>query len=205
MTSDEVHRAQVLIKQVQSELKEANVRKMSHPRVYDEHKMLKGHRSYGNATMLFGRRAGNLNTTVPLPTEGDYRAVNDTVKTAAALLAEYSVAHMNPNSFPPSQLDQQASSYWLPGMIHGQSPFNPLAGYTVFRNVITDCGATGQGLVDDTAAIQNCISKQSRCGPNCGSTSVSGALIYFPAGTYLVRPPIFICGTKGVWLTIDRG
>ena len=29
-----------------------------------------------------------------------------------------------------------------------------------------------------------------RCGANCGSTSVAGAILYFPGGTYLISSPI---------------
>jgi len=61
--------------------------------------------------------------------------------------------------------------------------------YKVFRNV-RDYGAKGDGLTDDTAAINLAISDQGRCGAGCNATSVKGAIVYFPSGTYLVSKPI---------------
>jgi hypothetical protein len=55
----------------------------------------------------------------------------------------------------------------------------------VWRNV-KDYGAKGDGVTDDTAAINLAISSGGRCGPNCGSSTVFPAVVYFPAGTYLV-------------------
>ena len=93
----------------------------------------------------------------------------------------------------------QAAPYWYETIAHqGISAFGP-AGYHVFRNV-KDYGAkgilwplvysfsksnhnTGDGVTDDTAAINAAIAYGNRCANNCGSSSVKGALIYFPPGT----------------------
>jgi hypothetical protein len=71
------------------------------------------------------------------------------------------------------------------------APFAPNAtNYTVFRNV-KDYGAVGDGVHDDTAAINAAISTGSRCGNlTCGSSTTTPALVYFPAGTYLVSTPL---------------
>ena len=53
-----------------------------------------------------------------------------------------------------------------------------------------DYGAVGDGVTDDTAAINSAISDGNRCGSDCGSSSIKNALIYFPSGTYLVSTPI---------------
>lgn len=64
----------------------------------------------------------------------------------------------------------------------------PLAptGYEFYRNVY-DFGAMGDGLTDDTIAINQAIASFSkadrttlRCGQTCGSTTTLGALVYFP-------------------------
>ena len=49
-----------------------------------------------------------------------------------------------------------------------------------------DYGATGNGQTDDTAAINAAIQDGNRCGQACGSTSALQAVVYFPAGTYVV-------------------
>lgn len=83
-------------------------------------------------------------------------------------------------------------SYWLENIKHqGVAAFNAdPSGYQVFRNV-KDFGAKGDGVTDDTAAINNAISSGGRCGPGtCASTTVTPAVVYFPAGTYMVNASI---------------
>ncbi|KAK3332876.1 glycoside hydrolase family 55 protein [Cercophora scortea] len=81
------------------------------------------------------------------------------------------------------------TDYWLGKIAHqGLAPYGG-AGYKVFRNV-KDYGAKGDGVTDDTAAINRAISDGNRCGPGCvGSTKTPG-IIYFPPGTYIVSSPI---------------
>ncbi|KAH8810663.1 pectate lyase superfamily protein-domain-containing protein [Xylogone sp. PMI_703] len=80
------------------------------------------------------------------------------------------------------------SSYWLANMQHGQMPFAP-AGYPVWRNVM-DYGAKGDGVTDDTDAINRAVQDGNRCGLSCGSTTTLGAIVFFPPGTYMVSSPI---------------
>jgi glucan 1,3-beta-glucosidase len=69
-------------------------------------------------------------------------------------------------------------------------PYAP-SGYEFFRNV-KDYGAVGDGSTDDTAAINLAATDGDRCGNgNCSSTSVLGALVYFPPGVYRVSSPIY--------------
>jgi glucan 1,3-beta-glucosidase len=61
--------------------------------------------------------------------------------------------------------------------------------YKVFRNV-KDYGARGNGIDDDWPAIQQAITDGNRCGAGCPATTVKGAVIYFPPGTYAISKPI---------------
>ncbi|KAE9406731.1 exo-beta-1,3-glucanase [Gymnopus androsaceus JB14] len=82
--------------------------------------------------------------------------------------------------------------FWLQNIKHqGTSAFNPdPSTYQVFRNVM-DFGATGDGVTDDTAAINNAISSGNRCGEGtCPSSTLTPAVIYFPSGTYVVSSPL---------------
>lgn len=82
--------------------------------------------------------------------------------------------------------------YWMETIKHqGTAAFNPNpSGYQVFRNV-KNFGAKGDGVTDDTVAINNAISSGGRCGGgSCISTTTTPAVIYFPRGTYIVSAPI---------------
>ena len=83
-----------------------------------------------------------------------------------------------------------SSSFWVDSIKHqGISAFNPDSSYQVYRN-IKDFGAKGDGVSDDTAAINAAISSSNRCGENCGSSTLTPALVYFPSGTYMISSPI---------------
>ncbi|KAJ5638651.1 pectin lyase-like protein [Penicillium herquei] len=108
--------------------------------------------------------------------------------TSDAQLSSFVKAEKNDHKSNGFKLTRRTSDFWMDGITHGVSPFAP-SDYQFYRNVM-DYGATGDGSTDDTAAINRAISDGNRCGENCGSTSVLGALVYFPAGTYVVSTPI---------------
>lgn len=83
------------------------------------------------------------------------------------------------------------SSYWFESIKRqGQAPFNPSpASYKVFRNV-KELGAKGDGSTDDTDIINKIIAEGDRCGEGCDSSTTTPAIIYFPAGTYVISKPI---------------
>ncbi|EPS40839.1 hypothetical protein H072_5254 [Dactylellina haptotyla CBS 200.50] len=111
-------------------------------------------------------------------------SVPSNVAKAARLVGEHE-ARKNPHS----KQHQKRASFWMESMNHGSVAVGGSSGYVVFRNV-KDYGAVGDGLTDDTVAINNAISSGSRCGDNCGSSTVSPAIVYFPSGTYLISSPI---------------
>ncbi|KAK0458524.1 exo-beta-1,3-glucanase, partial [Desarmillaria tabescens] len=91
-----------------------------------------------------------------------------------------------------SAVANEGEPFWLEAIKHqGTSPFNSDPGsYQVFRNV-KDFGAVGDGKHDDTKAINRAISHGKRCGGGkCKSSTTTRAIVYFPAGTYLVSKSI---------------
>ncbi|KAJ6608599.1 glycoside hydrolase family 55 protein [Mycena sp. CBHHK59/15] len=89
-------------------------------------------------------------------------------------------------------LAASSDPFWLEVIKHqGIAAYNrdPLS-YQVFRNV-KDFGAKGDGIADDTGAINDAISSGGRCGGvGCNSSTVTPAIVYFPRGTYLVSRSI---------------
>ncbi|KAL2846901.1 pectate lyase superfamily protein-domain-containing protein [Aspergillus pseudoustus] len=97
------------------------------------------------------------------------------------------LARQNTNTTIPTA---DGPEFWLELLAHqGVSPLGP-SGYTTFRNVKA-FGAVGDGVTDDTDAINEAISSGGRCGQGCFSSTVTPAIIYFPAGTYVVSSTIF--------------
>ncbi|KAK0612449.1 pectate lyase superfamily protein-domain-containing protein [Bombardia bombarda] len=85
------------------------------------------------------------------------------------------------------------ATYWMEAVRHqGNVPSNPDKNYQIFRNV-KDWGARGDGITDDTDAINNAMSAGDRCGgvnSTCQGSTITPAVLYFPAGTYLISNPI---------------
>lgn len=87
-------------------------------------------------------------------------------------------------------IDKRDSGYWMiDDQSHpGKSPFSP-SNYQVWRNV-KNFGAVGDGITDDTEAINRAISDGARCGSGCHTSTIAPAVVYFPPGTYLVSSSI---------------
>ncbi|KAG6036344.1 hypothetical protein E4U41_005736 [Claviceps citrina] len=81
------------------------------------------------------------------------------------------------------------SNWWLANVAKQGKPAFGSADFKVYRNV-KDYGAKGDGMTDDTVAINNAITQGQRCGKGCDSSTTTPALVYFPPGTYLVSRPI---------------
>ncbi|KKK12676.1 putative exo-beta-1,3-glucanase [Aspergillus rambellii] len=87
------------------------------------------------------------------------------------------------------------SKFWYETISHnGQSSFLDSTykdTYSVFRNVVTDFGADNTGATDASAAIQKAINAGASNGPDRTSNSMGTtgqpALVYLPAGTYLLE------------------
>lgn len=96
------------------------------------------------------------------------------------------------------QLKRAPEKYWIEGIEHnGISAFIPDGhNWTVFRNV-KDFGAKGDGVHDDSPAIQAAINyangKVIRGNTTFSQYGTLGgpALVYIPSGTYLLRSEIY--------------
>jgi hypothetical protein len=82
-----------------------------------------------------------------------------------------------------------SSTYWVSDIARNGTVAFGTSGYQIFRNVM-DFGAKGDGSTDDTAAINSAISSGSRCGQGCDSSTITPAIVFFPAGTYVVSTPL---------------
>ncbi|KAG5340340.1 hypothetical protein C0989_002151 [Termitomyces sp. Mn162] len=84
--------------------------------------------------------------------------------------------------------------YWLETINHqGIAAYNsdPTGYQSSSFTAGQDFGAKGDGVTDDTAAINSAIASGNRCGGgSCPSSTITPALVYFPRGTYLVSSPI---------------
>ena len=102
-----------------------------------------------------------------------------------------SLNNVTSGSSTPTNTTGPDSPFWLEQIKHqGTAAFNKNSTYQVFRNV-KDFGAKGDGMTDDTVALNLAISSGNRCSPgSCEESSTSPALVYVPDGTYLVSGPI---------------
>jgi glucan 1,3-beta-glucosidase len=88
-----------------------------------------------------------------------------------------------------AQATDTTGSYWLASIERQGTVAFGSSSYQIFRNV-KDFGARGDGVTDDTAAINSAISTGGRCGQGCDSSTISPALVYFPPGTYMISAPL---------------
>lgn len=136
--------------------------------------------------------------------------LSSSLRAAASLLAEHhakqqqanGTLHRSYNQFRDaprplvlSKRDEDAaadaSSYWASLVDHGVPSMGSDTSYPVYRDV-TDprFGAKGDGLTDDTDAINAAIAYGNNCEENCLSSTIKSTFIYFPPGTYLISSPI---------------
>ncbi|PGH08809.1 hypothetical protein AJ80_07768 [Polytolypa hystricis UAMH7299] len=119
--------------------------------------------------------------------------ITEKIRNAAALVAEANAletARNNTVKTRQSNKRRAAASFWMEDVEHkGTQPLGDDPSYKVFRNV-KDYGAVGDGVTDDTAAISRAVRDGKRCGEKCNGSTTKNAIIYFPAGTYLVSSTI---------------
>ena len=158
---------------------------------------------------------GPLSHATALPAAGSAADCIEHADNEAGLVGRDSTGKLTRQSPDESIEAADGAEYWLESISHqGVSPLGP-SGYTVFRNV-KDFGAKGElanlcvtlaytsllfllyshlrpgdGVTDDTDAINEAMSSGDRCGEGCFSSTTTPALVYFPSGTYVISSPIF--------------
>lgn len=120
--------------------------------------------------------------------------ITDEIAAAAALVAEADAQQYRYNvtkkAVTAAAAASQSGSYWMEHIDRkGTVPWGNDASYKVFRNVI-DYGAVGDGVTDDTKAINKAMQDGKRCGEKCNGSTTKNAIVYFPPGKYLISTTI---------------
>ncbi|CAA9966542.1 hypothetical protein CFE70_009932 [Pyrenophora teres f. teres 0-1] len=110
---------------------------------------------------------------------------------AAAIAPWARLRSVNETDFADAAAATFPDGYWMNDLSgKGRAAFNSNPNYKIFRNV-KEYGAKGDGVTDDSDAINLAISDGARCGPwVCDSSTDSPAVVYIPSGTYLISKPI---------------
>lgn len=133
--------------------------------------------------------------------------LTEELRKAAALVAEVDAQKANVTRIP-SHLRRRGGGWWMENIPRqGTMPFGGDASYKVFRNVM-DYGAKADGVTDDSQAFRDAINDGRRCGKNCNGSTVKNAVVYVPAGTYVIGstvPVLFgtqLIGDATSWPTL---
>ncbi|KAJ7207673.1 pectate lyase superfamily protein-domain-containing protein [Mycena rebaudengoi] len=125
---------------------------------------------------------------------GELSLSKEKMRNLSFSLAALAIFFRSASSTCSEPLTGTASSsdpFWMRNgglQIQGKSAYNP--GFKVFRDVKLHYGAVGDGIADDTAAINKAITDGGRCGLGCHSSTITPAIVYFPSGKYRVTKPI---------------
>ncbi|KAG8427490.1 hypothetical protein J3459_006668 [Metarhizium acridum] len=152
--------------------------------------------------------------TVAQTTKHEVASTEQEKTRVQSLKAKYWATSNDTNTPEPSPLPgvvsdtniekRSGSGFWMESMLMNCKANLAEENYMVYRNV-RDYGAKGDGVTDDTAAINRAISDGNRCGYGCGSSTEKPAIIYFPSGTYLVSSSIIqYYNTQFLGNPIDR-
>lgn len=103
---------------------------------------------------------------------------------------ELSTEEAPPHTHQHTKRVGSGKPYWVSQIKRqGKSPYSNNTDFVIWRNV-KDYGAKGDGVTDDTDALNLAGSDGDRCGLGCDSRLSEGAIVYFPAGVYRVSKPV---------------
>ena len=107
----------------------------------------------------------------------------------AETIDELSADEAPPHTHQHQKRVGSGAPYWISQIKRqGKSPYAGNTSFVIWRNV-KDYGAKGDGVTDDTAAINLAGSIGDRCGLGCDSRLSEAAIVYFPAGVYRLSSP----------------
>lgn len=97
-----------------------------------------------------------------------------------------------PNTHKHEKRYGSGGPFWMSSIKRqGKIAYGANSSYILWRNV-KDYGAKGDGITDDTYAINNASADGHRCGNGCDSSTTTPAIVYFPPGTYMVSAPLIM-------------
>jgi glucan 1,3-beta-glucosidase len=89
--------------------------------------------------------------------------------------------------------------YWVSQIKRqGKTPYGNQTDFVIWRNV-KDFGAKGDGVTDDSAAINAASALGNRCGLGCDSRLSESVIVYIPAGTYMISTRIIMYYNTALW------
>jgi glucan 1,3-beta-glucosidase len=89
--------------------------------------------------------------------------------------------------------------YWVSQIKRqGKTPYGNQTDFVIWRNV-KDFGAKGDGVTDDSAAINAANALGNRCGLGCDSRLSESVIVYIPAGTYMISTRIIMYYNTALW------
>ncbi|KAK3682883.1 pectate lyase superfamily protein-domain-containing protein [Podospora appendiculata] len=125
------------------------------------------------------------------------------MKAAAALVSEADAVQLAPvhvgkitnatsQRLVASHIRSTVGTYWMEsierkGSVHWGDDLT----YKVFRNV-RNYGAKGDGVTDDTKAINDAMADGKRCMEKCDGSTTKNVILYLPLGTYRISSPISV-------------
>ncbi|PYH85075.1 exo-1,3-beta-D-glucanase [Aspergillus uvarum CBS 121591] len=194
VSSSELRQAQKLVEAAVAQQSEYNAWRVANPKrnTYESR--------HSNATYASTQHKRSDQPAAPM--------LDARLRAAAALLAERHAAQQlrngtlhksyshftrvpKPLTLAKRDTIDSSSGYWPAQVDHGRPPMGWDSSYPVYRDVTDPAfGARGDGVTDDTDAINAAISFGGSCQENCESSSTRGTFIYFPPGTYLISSPL---------------
>ncbi len=176
--SSDIENARSIVAQAKAEAAKLNGARFAQP-LRNVYGLAPGDRN--TKTLATGNSSLNAGVTPLLQ-------ITPEIAKAAALVAEANGVAKYQNV--TKRAAAATGTYWMQDLARkGTVPWGDDASYVVFRNVL-DYGAVGDGVTDDTEAINHAMTDGKRCGEKCNGSTTKNAIVYFPPGNYLISSTV---------------